>query len=143
MQHARRGDMFMTCIDTRTLRLLALALAAAGPLLTALPAWAQMPTGLHRLQHIVVIYLENRSFDNLYGLFPGATGIANAGAAALQVDHDGTPFAKLPPVIDTRLRPPAPDTRFPPDLPNGSTSRSRRGAVTGMCPSSRRSPRSY
>jgi len=56
--------MFMTCIDTRTLRLLALALAAAGTLLTALPAWAQMPTGLHRLQHIVVIYLENRSFDN-------------------------------------------------------------------------------
>ena len=47
--------MFMTCIDTRTLRLLALALAAAGTLLTALPAWAQMPTGLHRLQHIVVI----------------------------------------------------------------------------------------
>jgi len=100
--------MFMTCIDTRTLRLLALALAAAGTLLTALPAWAQMPTGLHRLQHIVVIYLENRSFDNLYGLFPGATGIANAGAAALQVDHDGTPFAKLPPVIDTRLRPARP-----------------------------------
>ena len=70
--------MFMTCIDTRTLRLLALALAAAGTLLTALPAWAQMPTGLHRLQHIVVIYLENRSFDNLYGLFPGANGVANA-----------------------------------------------------------------
>ncbi len=52
--------MFMTCIDTRTLRLLALALAAAGTLLTALPAWAQMPTGLHRLQHIVVIYLDLR-----------------------------------------------------------------------------------
>ncbi len=54
--------MFMTCIDTRTLRLLALALAAAGTLLTALPAWAQMPTGLHRLQHIVVIYLDRIGF---------------------------------------------------------------------------------
>jgi phospholipase C len=111
--------MSMTCIDTRTARLLALALATAGVLLTARPACAQMPIGLNRLQHIVVIYLENRSFDNLYGLFPGANGIANAGAAAQQVDHDGTPFATLPPVIDTRLRPPAPDTRFPTDLPNG------------------------
>ena len=27
------------------------------------------------LDHIVVIYAENRSFDNLYGLFPGANGI--------------------------------------------------------------------
>src|SRR5262245_14967932 len=111
--------MFMTCIDTRTSRLLALALAIAGALLAALPALAQPPTGLNRLQHIVVIYFENRSFDNLYGLFPGANGIANAAAAALQVDHDGKPFATLPPVIDTRLRPPAPDTRFPTDLPNG------------------------
>jgi len=34
--------MFMTCIDTRTLRLLALALAAAGTLLIALPAWAHV-----------------------------------------------------------------------------------------------------
>ena len=36
--------------------------------------------GLGRLKHIVVIYLENRSFDNLYGEFPGANGLANAGA---------------------------------------------------------------
>ena len=31
-----------------------------------------------RIDHIVVIYLENRSFDNLFGLFPGADGIAQA-----------------------------------------------------------------
>src|SRR6185436_240548 len=30
------------------------------------------------IQHIIVIYAENRSFDHLYGLFPGANGIANA-----------------------------------------------------------------
>jgi phospholipase C len=44
--------------------------------------------GLARLQHIVVIYLENRSFDNLYGEFPGANGLANAGAHATQVDRE-------------------------------------------------------
>jgi phospholipase C len=52
--------------------------------------------GIERMQHVVVIYLENHSFDNLYGEFAGANGIANAGAAATQVDGTGTPFATLP-----------------------------------------------
>ena len=30
---------------------------------------------LRKIETIVVIYAENRSFDNLYGLFPGANGI--------------------------------------------------------------------
>jgi phospholipase C len=38
--------------------------------------------GLRRLKHIVVIYLENHSFDNLYGEFPGANGLAKAGSKA-------------------------------------------------------------
>ena len=33
---------------------------------------------LSKIQNVVVIYGENRSFDNLYGLFPGANGIADA-----------------------------------------------------------------
>jgi phospholipase C len=52
--------------------------------------------GLDRLQHLVVIYLENHSFDNLYGEFPGANGLASAGSTAIQVDGTGTPFATLP-----------------------------------------------
>ncbi len=48
---------------------------------TATPVPAQLKTGLDKIDHIVVIYAENRSFDNLYGLFPGANGIANATAA--------------------------------------------------------------
>ncbi len=40
---------------------------------------------LKKIKHVIVIYLENRSFDHLYGLFPGADGIANAGEAAKQV----------------------------------------------------------
>ena len=37
--------------------------------------------GIERIEHIVVIYAENRSFDNLYGGFPGANGLANVSAA--------------------------------------------------------------
>ncbi len=74
--------------------------------------------GLDKINHIVVIYLENRSFDNLYGLFPGANGVANAGDAAKQVDRQGKPYDKLPPALNTNLRPVAADARFPPELAN-------------------------
>jgi acid phosphatase len=54
---------------------------------------------LARIQHIVVIYGENRSFDNLYGLFPGAEGIEQAGAQArTQRDLGGNVLTVLPPV---------------------------------------------
>ena len=35
-----------------------------------------------KVQNIVVIYAENRSFDNLYGMFPGANGIPGVNPAA-------------------------------------------------------------
>jgi phospholipase C len=51
-----------------------------------------------KVQHVVVIYGENRSFDNLYGNFPGANGLANATAAdTTQVDRDGSVLQQLPP----------------------------------------------
>src|SRR5438477_7856262 len=71
--------------------------------------------GLERIEHIVVIYAENRSFDNLYGLFPGANGVANANAEQyMQVDNDGKPFVALPPVWRGKDADPA----FPANLPN-------------------------
>lgn len=40
------------------------------------------------INHIIVVYQENWSFDALYGSFPGANGIANASTTALtQVDR--------------------------------------------------------
>ncbi|HEY5154663.1 MAG TPA: alkaline phosphatase family protein, partial [Acidimicrobiales bacterium] len=33
------------------------------------------PTGLAKIDHIVVIMQENRSFDSYFGTFPGADGI--------------------------------------------------------------------
>ena len=96
--------------------------AAAAAVALAAPVLAQEApkpvAGLERINHIIVIYLENRSFDQLYGLFPGADGIANAGAAATQVDRDGKPYDKLPPVLNTNFRPAQIDSRFPTDLPN-------------------------
>ncbi len=53
---------------------------------------------------IVVIYAENRAFDNLYGNFPGARGLSEVigrdgrplPAYAAQRDRDGTVLATLP-----------------------------------------------
>ena len=71
-------------------------LIAAAFAVPALPATA---AGLEAIQNVVVIYAENRSFDNLFGRFPGANGLNTAAAKAIvQKDRDGTtPLAKLPP----------------------------------------------
>ena len=50
------------------------------------------------VEHIIVIHLENHSFDNLFGFFPGADGIATAGATKIQVDRNGKPYDFLPPL---------------------------------------------
>lgn len=76
-----------------------------------------------QIGHIIVISLENHSFDNVFGNFPGAEGLAQAKKSPLQVDADGKPYDALPPVRDfthTPLSPPAPvdDKRFPEALPN-------------------------
>ncbi len=73
--------------------------------------------GLERIETIVVIYAENRSFDHLYGLFPGANGIADAtDEQKTQLDLDGTALPYLPPVFTPEGKP---DERFPQKLSNG------------------------
>src|SRR6266513_2670294 len=73
--------------------------------------------GLERIETIVVIYAENRSFDHLYGLFPGANGIADAtDEQKTQLDLDGTALPYLPPVFTPQGKP---DERFPQKLSNG------------------------
>src|SRR5882724_272178 len=95
----------------------ALAVAgAASP--AAAQSSAQMPPGFERIEHVIVVYLENHSFDNLFGLFPGAEGLAQARGKSLQVDRDGKPYKTLPPVFDAYKKPPGIDTRFPEALPN-------------------------
>lgn len=79
----------------------------------------EMPDGLQKVENIVVIYLENHSFDNLYGFYPGAEGISKAPREkVIQVDAEGQPYPHLPQVMDSRKKPPEPDLRFPAELPN-------------------------
>jgi phospholipase C len=73
--------------------------------------------GLQKLNHIVVIYQENWSFDSLYGHFPGANGLDQAAASTTQVDKDGKPYATLPQPLNTDFSPAIPDPRFPADMP--------------------------
>ena len=57
----------------------------------ASPYASKAQESLAKIKTIVVIYAENRSFDHLYGFFPGANGIANASVEQkTQLDHDGT-----------------------------------------------------
>ena len=98
----------------RLVIVLALVLMLALPA-TGSPAVAQ---SANPINHLVVIYLENHSFDNLYGSFPGANGLLNAGATATQVDKNGVPYAALPQPTNTNVKPVGPDARFPANLPN-------------------------
>jgi phospholipase C len=102
-------------------RVIPLATAVLLALQMLLPAHAE--SGLEsKIEHLIVIYQENHSFDNYFGTFPGADGIANAGRAAVQVDKKGSPYPTLPPPLaDPRpgQSQREPDPRIPPDLPNG------------------------
>ncbi len=68
---------------------LAAAFLAANLTLGNLAILQAQTNGLHKINHVVVIYQENWSFDSLYPNFPGANGIDQAGATIPQVDKDG------------------------------------------------------
>jgi len=53
---------------------------------------------LEKISHVFILYLENRSFDNLLGEFPGANGLFKA-QTTLQRDRNGVPYAFLPPAV--------------------------------------------
>ncbi|MGA7260702.1 MAG: acid phosphatase [Stellaceae bacterium] len=55
--------------------------------------------GIESIENIVVIYAENRSFDNLYGSFPGANGLSRVTPEEYtQRDRDGSVLKELPPI---------------------------------------------
>ncbi|MEO6844059.1 MAG: alkaline phosphatase family protein, partial [Ginsengibacter sp.] len=67
--------------------------------------------GIRQINHVVVIYMENHSFDNLYGEFKGANGIENAEKGNfVQVDKEGKPYKYLPEIPR--------NNSFPTNLPN-------------------------
>src|SRR5207247_6365362 len=96
-------------------RLLAIGLSLAtattiGPVLTAMAQDEDGGLGaLSRIHHFVIIYEENHSFDNLYGQFAGANGLANAGATQTQIDMaTGLPYTCLPQNDSHLTSPPLP-----------------------------------
>ena len=73
------------------LTMLALAITGLAPTASA--------AGIESIQNIVVIYAENRSFDNLYGSFPGANGLSGVTPEEYtQRDRDGSVLKELPPI---------------------------------------------
>ena len=99
----------------RILPLFLLFLSSSAPAQTPV----ERKENLARIGHIIVVVLESRSFDHLYGLFPGADGIGNSGSATGQVDHNGQQFVALPAVINTNIGEQRIDTRFAFGFPNG------------------------
>ena len=66
--------------------------------LTSCTTWKGAPSQSFApdIETVVILYAENHSFDNIYGLFPGAEGIAQASEEQkLQLDHDGQPLKEL------------------------------------------------
>ena len=84
---------------------LTLVALGAGVLLAAcagMQAGDRNAAAVNAIDTLVVIYAENRAFDTMYGLFPGADGIpgVNPGAAGTYVpqkDFDGAVLPTLPP----------------------------------------------
>jgi len=88
--------------------------AALAALLAACAGVGGEPRGDRApIDHVVVLFLENRAFDHLFGTYPGADGLANY--TGRQVDKSGVTYATLPPPLGRDGRP---DPRFPADLPN-------------------------
>ena len=64
---------------------------------TPTPITKPAVTGIDQVGHVVVIYMENHSFDNLYGEFVGANGLYNA-TNYTQTDSSNNVYAHLPAV---------------------------------------------
>ena len=107
---------------------LSISASLFGLLLATMPAYGAGNTleDLNKIKNIVVIYAENRSFDNLYGLFPKANGILNnADGTATnlenfkQLDRDGVSVLPTLPSVWNALNTPAQETlAFVSHLPN-------------------------
>jgi len=64
------------------------------------------PSEVKKIKHVVVIYLENHSFDNLFGQYPGANGLSDAKAKnIIQVDSNNKPYTFLPSISGTSAFP--------------------------------------
>jgi phospholipase C len=64
---------------TRTIAAVALVTAAIGLGLFVALSSSKSLTGIHKIQHVIIVMQENRSFDSYFGTFPGADGLPRSG----------------------------------------------------------------
>ena len=94
-------------------RLLLFVAAVAMCLALAAPSALANPRPFRHIKHFVVIYLEDHSFDNMYGTFPGANGLANADPGTHRAERPGRATCSSALSRTTRTSPPrrCPPTR--------------------------------
>jgi phospholipase C len=113
---------------TSNRHLITLALAAGAWLATAASSQAELTRAFQAFPHslsgkitrVIIIFPENRSFDSLYGNFPGANGLSNAVYYTQYNQANDVPLPALPqPTLDgMSLLSSGVDNRFPASLPN-------------------------
>jgi phospholipase C len=88
-----------------------LAVSSCGTSKKAQHSETSFEQGIKQINHVGIVYMENHSFDNLYGEFKGANGIENARKGNfIQVDENGQPYKYLPEIPR--------NNSFPTNLPN-------------------------
>src|SRR5215468_6871544 len=92
-----------------TFALLSIALLPVRGMQARAAIQEELESKINRVNHIIVVYQENWSFDSLYGKFPGANGLANASSTIPQVDKNGAPITVLPQPINNNVSPAVPD----------------------------------
>ncbi len=101
----------MTAQRLLIIALIAVGISSCGTGKKAQRQEVSFEEGIHRINHLVVVYMENHSFDNLYGEFKGVNGIKNAKKGNfVQVDEAGKPYTYLPEIPR--------NNSFPVNLPN-------------------------
>ena len=84
-------------------------------------AFQAFPSSLtNKIKYVIIIYPENRSFDSLYGKFPGANGLQNASDYTQYGRSNNTALTSLiqPTTAGMSLISAGPDTRFPSSMVN-------------------------
>ena len=79
--------------STLACALVAASVAVSIPAAAAAKSPPAAANKLSKINHVVVIYEENHSFDNLYGNWEGVNGVASADAAhTVQVSQAGAAY---------------------------------------------------
>jgi acid phosphatase len=107
----RNAVFLLTAVATTVL---ACSSKSSPPTMPSDQGAAASTTGLKKVNHVVVIVLENWTFDSLYAELPGVEGLAAALKAPAQLDATGAPYATLP-QTETHLPQTLPNAPFPLD----------------------------